>query len=64
MWLVLKFPSYERTILYSFLAQSLTELGMILFFCAFLALKREDRSLPDSKLDNHILPEERHIFSW
>lgn len=48
LWANLRFTSYER---------------LVLFHCAFLALKAQDESHPVKELDNHILSGESHVFS-
>lgn len=63
-WVNLRFLSYERKYL-SVACMSLNQVpGLILFFCAFLALKNIDNSMIGHKLDGHVLQGEVHVFSW
>ncbi|KAL9070372.1 MAG: hypothetical protein Q9161_004930 [Pseudevernia consocians] len=48
LWAVLKFSSYEK---------------MVLFFCAFLALRFEDLKTPVKKISDHDLHKEKEIFA-
>ena len=48
LWAILRFPSYER---------------LVLFFCCFLALKAQDEKLAIKKLDDYILEEEDPLFT-
>ncbi|MCJ1282504.1 hypothetical protein MMC26_001827 [Xylographa opegraphella] len=48
LWTNLRFPSYER---------------LVLFYCTFLALKSQDEANPIRELQDHILYDEREVFS-
>ena len=48
LWTNLRFPSYER---------------MVLFFCAFLALKAQDEAHPIEKMEDYLLQDEIPYFS-
>ncbi|KAL8966946.1 MAG: hypothetical protein Q9197_005698 [Variospora fuerteventurae] len=48
LWACLRFPSYER---------------LVLFYCAFLALRSEDSSSPIGKFDDYEIHNEKNIYA-
>ena len=63
LWTSLRFTSYERKCRRrSRCFKAEHDIGMVLFFCSFLALKSQDISNP-TRLDDHVLDGETPIFS-